>query len=236
MAAATQTTRDQLAYLPGRVCSAAPCGRLHRQWRSGALLLGQDLEAQVVQYPSSRDRFDRLNDELGPAEESQRPDNSFVKQERHKFIRHPNSIAGRQGERGEIKLNFQNANVLEMVKVLLGDMLQATYVVDPRVPGISRHADQPPPHQGALIPTLELLLRRTAALLLDGNIYRVVPLANAATGVRAPNWVTPAYPARGYSVRWYRCATSLPRRWRRSSNPWWPATTTCCRWTATATC
>ncbi len=104
---------------------------------------------------------------------------------------------------GEIKLNFQNANLLEVVKVILGDMLGATYVVDPRVQGAVTMQTSTAIARDDLLPTLELLLRMNdAAVLVDGAIYRVVPLANAATGVMSPQLGDSEVPLpEGYGVR-----------------------------------
>ncbi len=112
-------------------------------------------------------------------------------------------IADAVAEAGEIKLNFQNANLLEVVKVILGDMLGETYVVDPRVQGVVTMQTSQPLPRSALLPTLELLLRMNeAALIMDGKVRRVVPLANAVTGVQAPQLGDSTLPLpRGYSVR-----------------------------------
>lgn len=112
-------------------------------------------------------------------------------------------IADAVVEAGEIKLNFQNANLLEVVKVILGDMLGETYVVDPRVQGVVTMQTSQPLPRSALLPTLELLLRMNeAALIMDGKVRRVVPLANAVTGVQAPQLGDSTLPLpRGYSVR-----------------------------------
>ena len=131
------------------------------------------------------------------------PDNSFYRPGTGELFGAPTAIAEAAMDGGEIKLNFQNANLLEVVKVVLGDMLGATYVIDPRVQGAVTMQTSRPLTRSALIPTLELLLRMNeAALVMDGDIYRVMPVANAVTGVRAPQLGDSALPLpRGYSVR-----------------------------------
>jgi general secretion pathway protein D len=106
-------------------------------------------------------------------------------------------------EDGQIKLNFQNSDLLQVVKVILGDMLGATYVVDPTVQGEVTMQTSRPLSRTDLVPTLELLLRMNgAAIVMDGQIYRIVPLAKAATGVRAPQLGDADMPLpRGYGVR-----------------------------------
>jgi len=86
---------------------------------------------------------------------------------------------------GDIKLNFQNANLLEVIKVILGDMLETSYTVDPMVQGVVSMQTTRALHRSDLVPTLELLLRMNdAALITTNNVYRVVPQAKALAEVR----------------------------------------------------
>jgi general secretion pathway protein D len=104
---------------------------------------------------------------------------------------------------GDVKLNFQNANLLEVIKVVLGDMLGINYIVDPTVQGTVSMQTTDALRRADLIPTLELLLRmNNAALITSQGVYRVVPLANAMAEVRAPQLgdSTLALPG-GFSVR-----------------------------------
>ncbi|MGB5614901.1 MAG: type II secretion system secretin GspD [Sedimenticolaceae bacterium] len=120
--------------------------------------------------------------------DSPRIDPAFYKPGSGDFLRAPPVVAdARPQADGDIKLNFQNANLLEVIKVILGDMLQINYTVDPSVQGtVSMQTTQALPRED-LIPTLELLLRQNgAALITSDNVYRVVPLANALAETRAP--------------------------------------------------
>jgi general secretion pathway protein D len=104
---------------------------------------------------------------------------------------------------GQIKLNFQNSDLLQVIKVILGDMLGETYVIDPEVQGEVTMQTSRPLSRANLVPTLELLLRMNdAAIVMDGSIYRIVPLTRAVTGVRAPQLGDADIPLpRGYGVR-----------------------------------
>ena len=106
-------------------------------------------------------------------------------------------------EEGQIKFNFQNSDLLQVIKVMLGDMLSATYVVDPGVQGEVTMQTSRPLSQSDIVPTLEMLLRMNdAAIVMEGSVYRIVPLAKAATGIRAPQLGDADIPLpRGYSVR-----------------------------------
>ena len=135
-----------------------------------------------------------------------RPDNDFYRPGTGRLVGAAGSAraAGTDArDEGEIKLNFQNANLLEVVKVILGDMLNASYVVDPQVQGAVTMQTSRALPRSALLPTLELLLRMNgAAVVADGAVYRIVPLADAPSGVRAPQLGDSSLPLpQGYGVR-----------------------------------
>lgn len=106
-------------------------------------------------------------------------------------------------ERGNITLNFENTNLREVVKVILGDLLNANYNIDPGVQGAVTLQTSEPMSRGELIPTLELLLRmNNAALVSQDGLYNVVPRDNAMRGMLAPQLGNSGQPLpRGYSVR-----------------------------------
>jgi general secretion pathway protein D len=106
-------------------------------------------------------------------------------------------------ERGNITLNFENTNLREVVKVILGDLLNANYNIDPGVQGAVTLQTSEPMSRGELIPTLELLLRMNdAALVSQNGLYNIVPRDNAMRGMLAPQLGNSGQPLpRGYSVR-----------------------------------
>ena len=88
---------------------------------------------------------------------------------------------------GNITLNFENTNLREVVKVILGDLLGANYSVDPAVQGAVTLQTSNPLSRDDLIPTLELLLRMNgAALVSQDGLYNVVPRDSAVRGMLAP--------------------------------------------------
>lgn len=130
-------------------------------------------------------------------------DHSFFEPGTGRMFSAESVAQARRVDGGDIKLNFQNANLLEVIKVILGDMLGITYVVDPTVQGTVSMQTNGALRRDDLIPTLELLLRMNeAALITDNGVYRVLPLALAITGARAPQLgdASLALPP-GYSVR-----------------------------------
>jgi general secretion pathway protein D len=90
--------------------------------------------------------------------------------------------AAPQGQ-GEITLNFEGASIRDVVKVIF-DTLQENYVIDPQVQGeVTVQTSRSLP-KDMLIPTLEMLLgMNQAALVREGGIYKIVPMAGAAAGV-----------------------------------------------------
>lgn len=105
---------------------------------------------------------------------------------------------------GDIALNFESADLREVVKAIVGDILKETYIMDPRVQGtISLNTNSPIPRD-ALLSTLETLLRMNgAAILREEGIYKVVPAATAARGSTTPKLGgdNAATAGSGYTVR-----------------------------------
>lgn len=104
---------------------------------------------------------------------------------------------------GDVTLNFDGTDIREVVKVILGDLLQVNYVLHPAVQGVASLETGRPLRKEHLIPTLETLLRmNNAALVYKSGTYEVVPMANAVQGNVVPQLgeATSALPE-GYSVQ-----------------------------------
>lgn len=87
-----------------------------------------------------------------------------------------------------IVLNFQNADIQEVVKAILGDMLGENYLVEQGVTGTVTTETSGGVAKEDLLTILELLLRQTQATLIkDGDLYRVVPVATSLKGSLSPN-------------------------------------------------
>ncbi len=104
---------------------------------------------------------------------------------------------------GDITLNFENTSLLEVVKVILGDLLGQSYVIDPAVNGSVTLQSARPVNRDSLLPTLELLLRMNGASLVRlGEQYRVVPRDKAIAGNVAAQLGGQRAPLpQGYSVQ-----------------------------------
>lgn len=88
----------------------------------------------------------------------------------------PNGIRAAANPNEGYDLNFENAEVTTVAKAVLGDLLQLTYAVDPRVQGtISLSSGRPIP-QKDILPLFESVLKLNSAMLVrEGPLYKVVP-------------------------------------------------------------
>jgi general secretion pathway protein D len=104
---------------------------------------------------------------------------------------------------GDVTLNFDGTDIREVVKVILGDLLQFNYAINPAVQGVVSLQTGRPLRRDHLIPTLETLLRmNNAALVYSGGTYQVVPIGNAVQGNLVPQLgESPRALPEGYSVQ-----------------------------------
>jgi general secretion pathway protein D len=96
--------------------------------------------------------------------------------------------SARQASSGpDVSLNFDNTDIREVVKIILGDVLEVSYTIDPAVQGTATLTTAKPLSRDLLVPTLETLLRmNNAALVETGNGFQVVPVSNAVQGRVVP--------------------------------------------------
>jgi general secretion pathway protein D len=159
------------------------------------LLTGCDLTTLNEQKPRVPDPFDTVqNTDLSPrypqpvAQESgaaaQTPGSSYYGQEVSSDATGPAS-----GEPGaqptatgdSYELNFENAAVSTVAKVILGDILKVGYTIDPRVQGTVTIASGRPVPKNELVMVLENALRMSNVVLLPeaGGGYRLIPSGDA---------------------------------------------------------
>ncbi|MEQ1636935.1 MAG: type II secretion system secretin GspD [Methylococcales bacterium] len=87
---------------------------------------------------------------------------------------------------GKYSLNFDDADLGEVSKIILSDMLGENYVLNPAIAGKVTLQTTQPLTKAELLPTLEMLLRMNdVALIKTDGIYRIEPNAKAlqASGV-----------------------------------------------------
>jgi general secretion pathway protein D len=89
---------------------------------------------------------------------------------------------------GDLKFNFENTDVREVTKSILGDILQENYLIDPAVVGAVSLRMAKGIQRADLIPALEAILRQANAILVkDGALWRVQPAAAGVRGVGRPS-------------------------------------------------
>jgi general secretion pathway protein D len=100
-----------------------------------------------------------------------------------RYVARPESAAasGATAGGGSFTLNFDNADIRDVAKAVLSDMLQIGYVVAPGVQGaISLHTANPLPRDAVLPAFEDALSVAGAALVPNGDGYEIVPLQGAA--------------------------------------------------------
>ncbi|CAH9014805.1 type II secretion system secretin GspD [Candidatus Nitrosacidococcus sp. I8] len=104
---------------------------------------------------------------------------------------------------GAVLLNFENTSIQEVVKTLLGDILEENYVIDPAIQGVVTVQTGRPLGKNMLIPTLESLLGMNgAALVRVQGMYKVIPANQAIPGNLTPHLkMTSGQGGIGYQVR-----------------------------------
>ncbi len=104
---------------------------------------------------------------------------------------------------GAMVLNFEGADLREVVRTVLGEVLNETYTIDPAVGGTVTLRTSSGIPRDALPATLETLLRMNGATMVkSGGLYMIVPQAAAVRGNVTPQLgnSSRALPA-GFSVQ-----------------------------------
>jgi general secretion pathway protein D len=83
-----------------------------------------------------------------------------------------------------VEMNFEGAEIKTVAKTLLGDVLKLNVVVDPRVQGNVTLASAAAIPRKDVLPAFESVLRMSnAAIVHEGNLVKIVPLAEAGGNV-----------------------------------------------------
>lgn len=102
------------------------------------------------------------------------------------FVKPANVVAPAAGPQ-DIVLNFEGADLREVVRVVMGDMLGENYTIDPKVNGtVTIHTSQAI-NRAAVTPILETVLRMNgAAMVKENGAYKIGPLNGALRGATTP--------------------------------------------------
>ncbi len=133
----------------------------------------------------------------GPA--GPRPVEGFVRRGRPAVLTPDGGDGPAPVTEGEFTLNFDNADLREVVRVMLEDGLRANYIIDPEVTGTVTMRTNRPLTRDELLPTLEEILRLNDAAVIDqGGVLSVLP--RQAAGLAAPLITSRTAAARGLTV------------------------------------
>lgn len=84
--------------------------------------------------------------------------------------------------KGEYSLNFDDADLGEVAKVILSDILGENYLLSPKVAGKVTLQTSQPLSRSELLPTLEMLLDiNNAAMVYQSGVYQIKPKTEAIT-------------------------------------------------------
>jgi len=98
-------------------------------------------------------------------------------------------------------LNFENTPIATVAKVVLGDILNTGYVIDPRVQGTVSLVSVRPVPRSDIAFVLESALRLSGVVLVrDGASYRLTPLGDAIGSGRVDSAAVSPEPGYGVSV------------------------------------
>lgn len=101
---------------------------------------------------------------------------------------------------GDFTINFEGADLRDVVRAMLEDGLSANYVLDPAVSGTVTMRTNRPLRREEILPTLEEILRlNNAAIVSRGGAYSIVPAE--AVGRAGPILTARDAAARGLSTR-----------------------------------
>jgi len=132
------------------------------------------------------------------------------------FVRNkPTTAPGTWGEK-HVLLNYEGAEIREVVANILGNILKVNYTVHPAVQGTVTLRSSEPIAHSALLQTLETLLRQYgAALVKEGGLYKVMPATFAIRGSATAQLGSATTPLpRGLSIQ------VVPLKWVSAREMW----------------
>ena len=90
-----------------------------------------------------------------------------------------------EGKKIDITFNFQNADIKEVLKVILGDIMELNYTIDKRVAGVITLRTEGRFYNRELMDIVQATLNINGfAIVSDGNIYQVLPIQEARSEAR----------------------------------------------------
>jgi general secretion pathway protein D len=115
----------------------------------------------------------------------------------------PQGYPGTATVEGDVTLNFESADLREVVKTIFEDILKENYQLDPNVRGVVTMHTTMPVSRESVLPILESILQSNGAVLIGGEgMYKVVPADSVKPSLAAPTLGrTPNRARPGYGVQ-----------------------------------
>jgi general secretion pathway protein D len=105
------------------------------------------------------------------------------------------------GASGDVTLNFVNADIREVIDTVLGKTLKLSFVIDPRVQGVTTLRTTGPVPKDQVIGVLEDVLAMNGVALVDsGGLYKILPIEDAATAPEILSGAGPVRVERGFGL------------------------------------
>lgn len=94
----------------------------------------------------------------------------------------PSAPAANRANSGRpISLNFDDADVYQVIQTIFGDVLRANYIVDARVKGRVTFRSIAPVPSDKVLPVMEVMLRLNGiGVVEDAGLYRIIPISEIA--------------------------------------------------------
>ena len=170
-------------------------------------LMGNNMNSRLSLPPIKKDQAEEVITQLKNQPESPKKDSELYPGN-NRYIANNNSKTQRESPsgKGSYSLNFDEADLGEVAKVVLSDILGESYVLSPKVTGKVTLQTTDPLTKEELLPTLEMVLRmNNAALVKDGRIYHIEPTADALftsdLSVRGAGYQTRVIPIKNVAVQ-----------------------------------
>ena len=118
------------------------------------------------------------------------------------FVDNQNTPSSGTQRKGTVILNFENAELTEVARVILNDTLQTNYVIDPRIAGKVSLRTAKALTNEELLSTLEMLLQlNNAVLVKTGSSYRIQMQSTELGAKGLPTKLSGSSLSAGYQVR-----------------------------------
>ena len=80
-------------------------------------------------------------------------------------------------KKGEVRFNFDDADLFDVIQTVFGDILRVNYMVDPKVKGRVNFRTVTPVSKEDVLPLMGVLLKMNGAGYVDDKgLYRILPI------------------------------------------------------------